>query len=101
VARYVINEEQKKKDHLNAQYIITIEQFMDLLKYKTNYIGNGYENTDECFHQIDNQCQDYFNLYKETNQQVTSSTAMTQFSEQLEMFKTSICNSEFSISIKE
>jgi t-SNARE complex subunit (syntaxin) len=78
----------------------TIEQFLDLLKYKTNYIVNGYENIDECFNQIDNQCQDFFNLYQETNQQETLSTAITQFSGQLQTLNTSISNSDFSIVLK-
>ena len=87
VAQCTISEEQKKKDRLNLQYILTIEQFIDLLKSKTNYIEKEYDKTDEHLTHIDNQCQSYFDAYKESSEQITSSDAMTKFCEQLDELK--------------
>jgi hypothetical protein len=90
VAQCAISEEQKKKDQLNLQHILTIEQLIDLLKYKTNYIEKKYGKTDEYLTEIDNQCQSYLDLYKESDEQIASSDAMAQFCEQIEKLPTSI-----------
>jgi hypothetical protein len=87
VAQCTISEEQKKKDRLNLQYILTIEQLIDVLKYKTTYIAKEYNKTEEYLTNIDNQCQSCFDTYKESTQQIASSDAMTQFCEQLEKLK--------------
>lgn len=83
IVQCVINEEQQKKDQLNEQYILTFESFLDLLKMKTLSIENNSKNLDKCFHQIDYQCEEYFNSYKQTHEEITSLNALTQLSEQL------------------
>jgi arginine utilization protein RocB len=86
----VINEEKKRKDYLTEQYISSIEQLIDLLKYKTH----SMENEDENFNEIDNQCQQYFEQLNETSREVTATIAITKFYEQLQKLKSSVGLSE-------
>lgn len=81
-----MNEERKKKDYLNTQYINSIEYLIDLLKYKSDLMGNEYDD----INQITNQCQLYFEQLNNTSREVKSTVAITQFSEQLKILKSSI-----------
>ncbi len=81
-----MNEERKKKDYLNTQYINSIEYLIDLLKYKSDLMENEYDD----INQITNQCQLYFEQLNNTSREVKSTVAITQFSEQLKILKSSI-----------
>ncbi|CAF1039017.1 unnamed protein product [Didymodactylos carnosus] len=90
--QFVRDEEQSSKHRLSQQYLAVVQQLIDLLKYKTDYIEEQNEDASLHFHQMDSQCQAYLDLFNKTDRQFTSFYAVKQFAEQMKTLDYSMRN---------